>query len=143
MEWKFQREEKEFPQITVGEHRARIKEVEKSISKNGNDMLIIKFEVSGNVSLLWHYIVFLNDRPEITNANLTALFDAFDIPEGDFDLNKWTGKTGGIMVKHDEEGRAKLHYFLNRKKFEGLPAWEEVGGGVTELKPINDDELPF
>ena len=72
--WKFERVEKKFEELPVGQYRLRIKEVEKQISQAGRDMLKLVFDVSGKDEKLFHYIVFLDDRPEITNRNLTQLF---------------------------------------------------------------------
>lgn len=152
MDWKFQREEPVFDEIPVGLNRFRIKSVEKQISKSGNDMLKIVFEVSGHTSWLFHYITFLPDRPEITNRSLTALFDSFGIAEGDFNTQNWVGKVGAGMVKHDDEGRAKVAYLVNREKQEDLPPWQEPGNAASggrvgkslDLEVVQDEEdLPF
>lgn len=146
MEWNFKREETQFETIPEGEHRCRIKEVEKAISKNGNDMLIVKLEISGYKSLLFHYITFMTDHPEITNRMLTQVFDSFGIEEGNFNISTWAGKAGGVMVKHDEDDRAKVSYFLSKKKQETLPAWKDTGStgsGSGDMTPISDEDLPF
>lgn len=91
MAWSYQREESEFPLIPVGTHRVRIRDVEKTQSKSGNDMLKITLDVSGQGASLFHYIVFMQDRPEITNRMLTQFFDSFkDIQEGQF--NTYMGR---------------------------------------------------
>lgn len=135
MEWNYQRNEtqaKDFVLIPEGEHRIRIKSAEKAVSKSGNDMLILQFDVSGYESNLYHYIVFLVDKPQITNRNLTQFFDSFkDIPEGEFDTSKWIGKVGACRVKHEDyNGRpsAKIHYFIHSKKQDNLPPWKEPDG---------------
>lgn len=148
MNWEYKREETQFDAIPEGEHRCRIKEVEKAISQKGNDMLIVKLEVSGYKSLLFHYITFMVDHPEITNRMLTQLFDSFGIEEGDFNITGWQGKAGGVMIKHDDEGRAKVSYFLNKKRQEKLPAWvnsDNSGNGTpaSDMTPIDDEDLPF
>jgi hypothetical protein len=142
MEWKFERQEREFETIPVGKHRIRIASVDKAISKSGNDMLTIKFDVSGYSSKIWHYIVFLIDHPEITNRNLTQLFDSFGIPDGDFDTNKWVGKVGGCMTKEDEYG-VKIRYFLTKKQQEELPPWKDTGDGKVKFEELSDDDYPF
>lgn len=149
MDWKFERVENGFEEIPVGQYRIRIESAEKGMSQAGRDMLKLVFNVSGMSKKLWHYIVFLDDRPEITNRNLTQLFDSFGIEDGDFNLANWKGKVGGCTVKHDEEGRAKVQYFLNKKQQEKLPSWVEPSeqkpaatpaGGMQE---VDDDDLPF
>lgn len=132
MAWSFKREEQQFQIIPEGKHRIRINSVEKAISKNGRDMLSFKFDVSGYSSSLFNNIVFLEDRPEITNRILTQFFDSFkDIPEGDFNIQNWVGKVGACMVKHEEyngKTQARLSYFIDRKQQEDLPAWKEPNG---------------
>ena len=145
--WDFKREENQFKPIPEGKYRVRIKEADKAVSKNGNDMLVLQLEVSGQKSILYHYIVFLVDKPEITNRMLTQFFDSFkDIPEGDFNMSQWVGKVGACTVKHDDEGRAKVGYFINVNKQAELPAWKEPygeDGGGTPAVEIQEDEIPF
>lgn len=148
--WNYQRVESEFEEIPVGQYRVRIKEVTKEISQAGRDMIKLIFDVSGQARPLYHYIVFLDDRPEITNRNLTQLFDSFGIADGDFNLANWKGKVGGCSVKHDDEGRAKVQYFLNKKQQERLPDWVEAGSTSNpapkrEMKEVevDDEDLPF
>ena len=129
MAWDYKREETQFEQIPEGRYRIRIKSAEKAISKNNNDMLALQFNVSGMKQVLYHYIVFLDDRPEITNRMLTQFFDSFkDIPEGDFNMANWIGKVGACQVKHDEDGSARLHYFLRENQQDSLPNWREPDG---------------
>lgn len=152
MSWQFKREEQTYPQVPVGEHRIRVKSAEKAISSKGNDMIILQFDVSGSNLTLYHYITFLNDRPEITNRMLTAFFDSFkDISEGDFNMNNWIGKVGACVVAVDknDESRTRLSYFIKAgDRQDKLPAWKEPDGsygsgsvdtGFGDL----DMDLPF
>lgn len=132
MAWQYSREEQQFPQIPVGDYRIRIKSADKAVSKNGNDMLALQFEVSGSHQILYHYIVFLDDRPEITNRMLTQFFDSFaGIEEGNFDMTTWLGKVGACKVKHDDDGRARISYFIKADKQDALPPWTENGKVVN------------
>lgn len=145
MEWNYQREESTFEEIPVGEHRVRIANAEKAISKNGNDMLVLTLDVSGYTAHLWYYVVFLVDHPEITNRNLTSIFDSFGIPEGDFNLNNWKGKIGACMTKQDEYG-TKVRYFISKEKQAALPAWKEPNSGSKPRQPAvyeDDGDIPF
>ena len=148
MDWKFERVEQKFEQIKVGDHRVRIKEVSKQISQNGRDMIKLVFDVSGTNLLLYNYIVFMDDRPEITNRKLTQLFDSFGIEDGNFNLNSWVGKVGAVNVKHDEEERAVVNYYINKNRQQNLPPWVE-GNTETptpklgELYEVDDEDLPF
>lgn len=129
MSWSFKREESGFKPIPEGVHRIRVSSAEKTVSSNGNDMLTLKFDVSGQSSYIFHNIVFLQDRPEITNRMLTQFFDSFkDIPEGDLNLSNWTGKVGACEIKHEEyngKTQAKVRYFISADKQGSLPPWKE------------------
>ena len=145
MSWSYQREEsKNFStNIPEGKHRIRIKEAGKAVSHSGNDMLALQFEVSGYNGLLYHYITFMNDKPEITNRMLTQFFDSFKgIPEGDFDTSHWIGKVGACTVKHEEYNgntNAKVGYFIPANKQDELPAWK----GISDDEPAPVDENGF
>lgn len=153
MAWEFKREEQKFEVLPEGQYRIRIKSADKAVSKSGNDMLVLQFEVSGSKTILYHYIVFMNDRPEITNRMLTQFFDSFkDIAEGDFNMQNWIGKVGACKVKHEEYNgnqQAKISYFIHKDKQDDLPAWIEPNDGVTvdsegfmEVTG-NSEDLPF
>ena len=145
MAWEFKREENTFEPIPEGKHRIRVKAVEKAQSKNGNDMLSLQFEVNGYNSTLYHYIVFLKDRPEITNRMLTQFFDSFkDIPEGDFNINNWVGKAGACVVKHEEyngNSNARISYFIAADKQGDLAPWE--GEQFVNVSAQDMEDLPF
>lgn len=161
MAWSFKREESTGFNTNVpeGKHRIRVKSAEKAVSKSGNDMLALQFEISGYNSTLYHYIVFMDDKPEITNRMLTQFFDSFkDIPEGDFDTSHWIGKVGACVVKHEEYNgntNAKIRYFLTADKQDDLPAWVEpengsqavVGAGSAgpnvDVPNGTDEDAPF
>lgn len=145
--WKYERKEREFEQVPEGIHRIRIRSVEKQKSKAGNEMLVYEFDVSGMSNKLFYYLVFLDDRPEITNSLLTQFYDSFkDIEEGNFNLQSWIGKVGAAKVIHDEEDRARIHYFINVNKQSDLPKWQEpdneFGSGFTPIDS-NDEDFPF
>lgn len=151
--WNYQREEQQFEVIPEGQHRIRVKSAETARSKNGNVMLALQFDVSGYSLTLYHYIVFLLDRPEITNRMLTQFYDSFkDIPEGNTDLASWVGKVGACRVKHDDYNGskiAKVSYFIKADKQGELPPWSEpqsnTTGGFMKVsdKVVEDNGLPF
>lgn len=160
MSWDFKREERKYTVIPEGDYRVRINSAEKAVSKSGKDMLIIKMDVSGRSELLFDYIVFLPDRPEITNRRLTQLFDSFaGIAEGDFNTASWTGKVGAVHVKHEDYNgnpSAKVGYYISAAKADRLPAWQEpenytrIKGdietpapGQMAAAPVGDEDFPF
>lgn len=155
MAWEFKREESTgFELIPVGDHRIRIKSAEMAVSKSGKNMIVLQFEVSGHTSILYHYIVFMPDRPEITNRMLTQFYDSFkDIPEGDNHIANWVGKIGACHVKHEmynDSPQAKIHYFIKADKQGELPPWSEpmLGGSSSNQPDVNvpagvDEDVPF
>lgn len=159
MAWSYERteSEKSYTLIPEGKHRIRIASADKAVSKNGNDMLTLKFDVSGYSSYIFHHIVFLDDKPEITNRMLTQFFDSFkDIPEGDFNMANWVGKVGAAKIKHEEYNgntNAKIHWFVKADKQDDLPPWKEPeressttdsGDSETDFATVTaSDDVPF
>lgn len=161
MAWSYQREESKGggdTKIPEGKHRIRIHDAQKAVAKTGKDMLSLTFDVSGYNNKIFHNIVFLPDRPEITNRNLTRFFDAFkDIPEGEFDTAKWIGKVGAAEVKHEEYNgnkKAAIRYFISADRQDTLPPWKEPEGsggapvqedanGFLKIPEGVDRDLPF
>ena len=147
MGWQFKREEQKFEVLPEGSYRIRIASADKAISKAGNDMLTLKFEVSGSNAFLFHYITFMEDKPEVTNRMLTQFFDSFkDIPEGDFNMSNWIGKVGACVVKHQEYNgnqTARLSYFIHKDKQGNLPPWKEPSGKKSMGAPVPVDEDGF
>lgn len=155
MAWEFKREEGSGfnTKIPEGNHRIRVKSAEKAVSKSGKDMLTLQFDVSGFAETLYHYIVFLPDKPEITNRNLTQFYDSFkDIKMGEFDTAKWIGKVGACAIKHEEYNgniTAKVRWFIAADKQGDLPNWKEPDGtevdkdGFMNVSPADVPDLPF
>lgn len=154
MSWSYKREERKFPTLPEGNYRIRIKSADKAQSKSGNDMLTLQFDVSGSSVTVYHYIVFLDDKPEITNRMLTQFFDSFkDIPEGDFNMQNWIGKVGAAKIKNEEYNgntNSKISYFISKDKQAGLPEWREADGSTPPkvdengFMQVGDGEkLPF
>ena len=154
MAWTFKREEQTFEQIAAGDHRAIITNVERKTSRAGNDMLELTLAVSGYNSTIKSWIVFLEDRPEITNRTLTQLMDSFSIPESDMqncNVENWIGRSGGIHVEmregNDSNEYASVRYFLTGRKLENLPPWQgeapKTISGFATATPGEEDDLPF
>ena len=116
-------------------------------------MLVLQLEVSGSTKILYHYIVFMPDKAEITNRMLTQFFDSFkDITEGDFNMNNWIGKVGAVMLKHEEYNgnmRERISYFISADKQSDLPPWQNPDGtkvdvdGFMEVTTDALEGLPF
>ena len=146
MAWDYQREEQHFEPLPEGRYRIRVRSVEKAMSSKGNDMLVFQFDVSGSNKVLYYYLVFMADRPEITNGKLTQFFDSFkDIEDGDFNTAHWVGKVGACMIKHEDyqgEKRERISYFIKADKQSDLPPWKEGGTSGTGFAPAQYD-VPF
>ena len=140
--------EKNFKPIPVGDHRVRIAAAEEQTSNAGNQMIKLVLDVSGYSSTIWHYIVFMPDKKELTNQKLGELWNSFGISQGNFNLSSWVGKVGAAKVKHEDhngEPSAKIAYFISKDRQDKLPAWQESNGGnagTSGFTPV-DEELPF
>lgn len=150
--WKFDANQydpnKSFELIPVGDHRVRIETVEEQISKNtGYEMFKLTLSASGYGSKLFHYVVFMPDRPEITNQNLGTIFDSFGIQQGNMNIYEWQGKVGAARVKHEQydgKPQAKIAYFLLRSKQDDLPPWQEKGDkNFTSAREEEEVNVPF
>jgi len=150
--WKFDANQydpnKSFELIPVGDHRVRIETVEEQISKNtGYEMFKLTLSASGYGSKLFHYVVFMPDRPEITNQNLGTIFDSFGIQQGNMNIYEWQGKVGAARVKHEQydgKPQAKIAYFLLRSKQGDLPPWQEKGDkNFTSVREEEEVNVPF
>lgn len=152
MKWTFDANQydanKTFELIPVGDHRVRIETVEEQISKNtGYEMLKLTLSVSGYGSKLFHYVVFMPDRSEITNQNLGTIFDSFGIQQGNMNIYEWQGKVGAARVKHEQydgKPQAKIAYFLLQSKQDDLPPWQEKGDkNFTSVREEEEVNVPF
>lgn len=145
MDWKFEEKENEYKKIPVGKHRLRIESAIPKTSKSGKEMVELVFSVSGYNSKIWYYLVFLPDYPDITNRNLTAIYDSFGIDKGNMNFDSWIGKVGAGQIKYDENEYAKIHYFIKKEAQAGLPSWVEPNSeeAVGEFVTVDEDDLPF
>ena len=142
-------EEQSFKPIPVGDHRVRIASAEEQTSKSGNQMIKLVLEVSGYNSTIWHWIVFMPDNQKMTNQKLGELWNSFGIPQGNFDLNVWIGKSGAARVKHEEyngEVSPKIAFFIGKERQDKLMPWKEPSksastSGFIDITPA--DDLPW
>lgn len=142
--WDYAREEQS--RLEPGDYRVEIVGVEETVSKSGNDMIVVTVQPNGSKIKIKNYIV----KNEYFNRNMTQFFDAFpQIDEGDFNFLGWIGCVGAAKLKEDEKGYLKVAWFINARKAESLPPW--VGemperqsitdiGGFSEM---DESELPF
>lgn len=148
MPWNYNRKESTFAQVPVGKHRIRVYSAELKESSKGNQMVALQFEVSGMNTILYHYITYLPNNPDITDRMLTQFYDSFPaIAEGDQNLQNWVGKVGAcnVAVDKNDESRTRLSSFIPANRQDDLPPWKEPSGNIGGVRAtqVVDDELPF
>lgn len=140
----YRREERAH--LTPGDYRVAITEVEETISRSGNPMLVVTVQPNGSKIHIKHYLV----KNEYFNRNLTELLDSFGLGEN-FDTLTWVGAVGAARLIEDENGYLKVRYFLSPERAEKLPPWngkQPERQEVTSLEDgidgvLDDDDLPF
>ena len=135
----------EHSRLTPGNYRVAITEVEETVSRSGNPMLVVTVQPNGSEIHIKHYLV----KNEYFNCNLTDLLDSFGLGEN-FDTLTWVGAVGAAKLVEDENGYLKVRYFLSPERAEKLPPWQgkeperqevsSLGNGFEEL---DEDDLPF
>ena len=91
-----------FKLIPPGKYRVRIENAEETKSSTGKDMIKLTLKVSGYNSTIWHYVVFEMSSPEgiaRTNNRLGWIYDSFNIPPGNLDMEIWKNKAGRQKLK--------------------------------------------
>ena len=86
---------------------------------------------------------------KMTNQKLGELWNSFGIPQGNFDLNVWIGKSGAARVKHEEyngEVSPKIAFFIGKERQDKLMPWKEPSksastSGFIDITPA--DDLPW
>ena len=139
----YRREER--ARLTPGDYRVAITNVEETVSRSGNPMLVVTVQPNGSEIHIKHYLV----KNEYFNRNLTDLLDSFGLGEN-FDTLTWVGAVGAAKLAEDENGYLKVRFFLSPERAEKLPPWQgkeperqevsSLGDGFEEL---DEDDLPF
>lgn len=138
--------------IPPGEYRVRIEDAEETESKTGKPMIKMTLKVSGYNSKIWNYVVLDNTSEKaiaMTDNNLGRIYDSFNIPQGNLNLQDWKGKVGAAEIKNEldnkEVMRASVKYFIQRKKQDTLPAWQEnpTVKVNAEMADFESDLPPF
>lgn len=139
----YRREER--ARLTPGDYRVAITNVEETVSRSGNPMLVVTVQPNGSEIHIKHYLV----KNEYFNRNLTDLLDSFGLGEN-FDTLTWVGAVGAAKLVEDENGYLKVRYFLSPERAEKLPPWQgkeperqEVSSLGDGFEMLDDDDLPF
>ncbi len=130
--WHFQKQET-FPEIPDGEYSARIISATKEESKTGKEMMHLKFAIDGYQRTVHYYIVFNPEKPEITNRNLTDLFNSFQIAMGNFRLADYAGKVGAIRLEKDANGYQSVKWLITGKRRDE----------IVDSSDTHADDIPF
>ena len=144
-------EEQDFQIIPVGDHRVRISDVVEKVSRNGNDMFELTFEVSGHSSRLWYYLVLDRTDVQKTNQRIGEFFNSFGITDHNLGSGKqWIGKVGAVRVKHEPYNSnmtAKVAYVISRKNQEKLPPAKFTSNAAPaagfQPTTVSESDLPF
>lgn len=133
----------ESARLEPGDYRVAITEVEETVSRSGNPMLVVTVRPSGSNIRIKHYIV----KNDYFNRNLTALKDGFDIADEDNEILGWVGAAGAAKLVEDDRGYMKVRWFIHRDKQGTLPPWEGEQPSrqqVQDFEELADDgDLPF
>ena len=146
-------EERSFALIPEGKYRLRVASIEQRTSKNGNEYISYKFDVSGKNSKLFYNLTFLKDNKQMTNQKINDMCKSFGLTPSINSLITCVGAVGAGMVRHKDE-RAEVWYFLDPEQQEKLDPWQEpsnsmtgsnttIPGGFTPTDGIGDDDVPF
>lgn len=133
----------ESARLEPGDYRVAITEVEETVSRSGNPMLVVTVRPSGSTIRIKHYIV----KNEYFNRNLTALKDSFGIDDEDNEILGWVGAAGAAKLVEDDRGYMKVRWFIHRDKQGALPPWEGEQPSRQQVQDFeelaSDDDLPF
>ena len=93
-----------FSEFKVGDNHAYISKVEEKESKKGNPMLEITF-TNDEGATIFYYIV----EGEFKLSRLKQLYQAFGIPIGETNIQRWIGKWGIVVCKAGEPYDGKIY----------------------------------
>lgn len=140
-------EEQSFQIIPVGDHRARIADVQEKTFNSGNEGYEITLAVNGYSSKIWFYLVLDRNDPKKTNQRIGDFFNSFGIADHSMGSGKqWIGKVGAVRVKHEDYNgttSAKVAFVISRKNQDKLGPWKEAGGAAPVSANVSREDLPF
>ena len=146
--WTFdpsQYEEKSFEIIPQGDYRARVTDVTEKIFRSGNAGYEITLAINGYNSKMWFNLVLDSSNPKMTNQRIGDFFNSFGITSHAMGSGEqWIGAAGAVRIKHEEyqgNNRAVVHYCIERKRQDSLPAWKNTAAAAVETNDLPD--LPF
>ena len=148
--WTFdpsQYEEKSFEIIPQGDYRARVIDVTPKNFRTGSEGYEITLAINGYNSKMWFNLVLDPSNPKMTNQRIGDFFNSFGITNYAMGSGKqWIGSAGAVRIKHEEYNgntRATVHYCIERKRQDSLPAWKNNGNAAAAAEPNDLPDLPF
>jgi hypothetical protein len=140
-----------FKEFKIGDNHACISKVEEKVSTNNNLMLKITF-VDDDGASIFYWIV--DGKHKL--SRLKQLYQAFGIPMGETDTDKWVGKWGCVVCKAGEpnaEGKVYnkvsfLRPIFNNKQQDSTPKQQAPRNESAPQEQTNDfneftDDIPF
>ena len=119
MDWGYTRDSS--GDALVGKHRCVIVDVEDTVSKAGNPMIVITVRPSGKKFKVKTWLV----KNDYFNQNATRFFDAFpEIGDGNFNFVEWIGAEGAANFGEGDDGYTELKKWIPASQAEGLPPFE-------------------
>lgn len=127
-------------ELEDGAYSVQIACAEKTKSRAGRDMIVLRLNVYGTYHTVNHYIVFMENKPDLTSRQIHDVMECFDIEKGDTTLSNWAGKTGGVIIKNEPyNGKMmpKINRLLTKKEQEPLPKFKVIHvGKPTEQETV-------
>ena len=143
--------------LEEGDYMLRIEGHELGYTKGGNNpgtpMITVTLGIAQANIKLRHRLV----KNEYFNANATKFFDCFKIPRGNFEYNRWNGRTGmGHIVKGvpNQNGKQYMEIaYLLVPQAPGAPAQQQTQQPAPRQGPVArppvvpqddfTDDIPF
>lgn len=132
----YQEEEYNKPiNLEERDYKVQIINVEKTYTKNtGAPMLVIELRINEAPITFKHRIV----KNEYFNGNMTKFFDCFNIPHGNFEYNKWTGRVGLAHIhKGEPNGDGKAYW-----EIQYLVVNKPAAPGPQAARPATQPQAP-
>lgn len=144
--WSDYKPEEGGSRLEAGDYRCVVTDVEDTVSKAGNPMIVVTVMPNGSTIKIKHYMV----KNKYFNRNITEFFDSFGIERGDFNMPGWVGAVGAAKFVKDENDYLKVRWFLKPGQAKDLPEWvgpKPERQTVTDLDDFSivdgEDDLPF
>jgi len=122
---------KKFQKHPTGNYRATITSIEEAVSKNGNDMLVVKYDTNSDFKWGLKDWIMLKSKG-MAEEKREQFKKVFGIKTGDpVDLNSLVGESCSVFVEHDGD--------WTRVSYDESPPETQQ----PERNTINEEDIPF